>query len=85
MKQKPEDKPFTPSMRFMALIIPTEANIVSAYATQLGMVSTPHNPQKQLMLDLLAYFKSEVKAGRKPKLDMTDLSYISSKAFEFLR
>ena len=55
MKQKPEDKPFTPSMRFMALIIPTEANIVSAYATQLGMVSTPHNPQKQLMLDLLAY------------------------------
>jgi hypothetical protein len=40
---------------------------------------------RQFMLDLLPYFKNEVKAGRKPKLDMTDLSYISSKAFEFLR
>ncbi len=40
---------------------------------------------RQFMRDLLAYFKNEVKAGRKPKLDVTDLSYISTKAFEFLR
>lgn len=40
---------------------------------------------RQFMRDLLAYFKAEVKAGRKPKLDAFDLSYISTKAFEFLR
>ena len=31
IKQKPDDKPLTPSMRLMAFIIPTAAKMVCAY------------------------------------------------------
>jgi len=40
---------------------------------------------RQFMIDLLGYFKSEISAGRKPKLDMTDLSYATGKTLEFLK
>ena len=53
MKQYPEDRPFTPSMRFMAFMIPTEAKIVSGIDTQTGIVSTPQSPHRQSMELLL--------------------------------
>ena len=40
---------------------------------------------RQYMIDLLDYFKRESNAGRRPKLDVTDLSYAMSDKFEFLR
>ena len=40
---------------------------------------------RQVMLDLLRYFKNEVKGGRKPKLDVTDWKYVQSRAVDFLR
>ena len=51
MKQKPDDRPLTPSIRLMALIIPTAAKIVSGYETHTGIVDIPHNPQKQFIDD----------------------------------
>ncbi len=42
--QKPDDKPSTPSIRFMALIMPTHANTVRGTATQSGSTDTPHKP-----------------------------------------
>ena len=40
---------------------------------------------RQFMIDMLSYFKREIKAGRNPKLDVTDWTYVQSKAAEFLR
>ena len=40
---------------------------------------------RQFMLDLLAYFKAEHAAGRKPVLNLMDLSYVTGKEFEFIR
>lgn len=40
---------------------------------------------RQYMLDLLAYFKKEISLGKKPLLDLTDLSYATGKTFDFLR
>ena len=54
MKQNPDDRPLTPSIRFMALMMPTAAKTVSMYDAHCGMLPTPHNPQKQFIDDLLA-------------------------------
>ena len=40
---------------------------------------------RQFMLDLLSYFKREIAEGRKPIFDVTDLSYVTGEAFDFLR
>lgn len=40
---------------------------------------------RQIMTDLRDYFKRETAAGRKPKLDMTDLRYATGKKLEFLQ
>ena len=40
---------------------------------------------RQFMLDLLRYFKQELSAGRTPKLDVLDWSYVQSRTAEFLR
>lgn len=40
---------------------------------------------RQFMLDLRDYFKKELSCGRKPKLDLLDLSYATGKTFDFLR
>jgi hypothetical protein len=40
---------------------------------------------RQFMLDLLEYFRKEVSEGRRPKLDVLDLSYVASEKFNFLR
>ncbi len=40
---------------------------------------------RQFMLDLLLYFEREVRNGGKPKLDVTDWTYVQSRAAEFLR
>ena len=49
MKQKPDDRPLTPSMRFMALIIPTAAKTVSGTATHAGMPFMPNTPHRLLI------------------------------------
>lgn len=36
---------------------------------------------RQVLLDLLAYFRRSIAAGQTPKLDVTDLSYTASKLF----
>ena len=40
---------------------------------------------RQFMLDLLRYFKTELAAGKAPRLDVTDLAHVQSKAALFLR
>lgn len=40
---------------------------------------------RQFMIDLLAYFRKELAAGRRPKLEMTDLRYATGKELEFLQ
>jgi len=40
---------------------------------------------RQYMIDLRDYFKREVASGRKPVLDMMDLSYATGKTLDFLR
>lgn len=40
---------------------------------------------RQFMLDLLQYFKTELAAGKAPRLDVTDLAHVQSKAALFLR
>ena len=41
--------------------------------------------ERQYMLDLLNYFKKEISAQRKPKLDVFDLTYVTGKTLDFLR
>jgi hypothetical protein len=40
---------------------------------------------RQFMIDLLDYFKREMAEGRRPRLELTDLSYAMTEKFEFLR
>ena len=40
---------------------------------------------RQFMIDLRDYFKREISIGNKPRLEVTDLSYVTGKAFDFLR
>jgi hypothetical protein len=40
---------------------------------------------RQYLIDLCGYFEREIKAGRKPKLDLSDLDYIQSKTALFIR
>lgn len=49
IKQKPDERPLTPSIRFIAFIMPTAAKIVSGAAIQTGMKFIPHKPQKWFM------------------------------------
>ena len=46
IKQNPDERPFTPSMRFIALIIPTAANTVNGTATHIGIPVIPNNPHR---------------------------------------
>ena len=40
---------------------------------------------RQYLIDLCRYFEREVSQGRKPKLDVTALEYVQSRAAQFLR
>ena len=40
---------------------------------------------RQFMIDLCEYFKSELSAARKPVFEISDLSYLTSETFDFLR
>ena len=55
MKQKPEERPFTPSIRFMAFIMPTAANIVNGHDSHNGISSTPQSPHRLFIEALFTY------------------------------
>lgn len=50
MMQNPEESPFTPSMRLIALMIPVAAKTVSGMAAQTGICPMPHNVWKSSIL-----------------------------------
>ncbi len=60
------------------------AENVRIYATAVTYLRNMSN-FRQYLIDLSLYFEREIKAGRKPKLDVTDLSYAQGKTSLFLR
>lgn len=64
--------------RLMALA--EESRSPANAATYLRNLSA----ERQYMVDLIDYFKTEIKAGRRPKLDVLDLRYATGKTLRFL-
>lgn len=60
IKQKPEDSPFTPSIRFIALIIPTQENMVRGMDMYSGMQPRPQSPWKQLSEAPFTYINQQM-------------------------
>ncbi|MBE6645550.1 MAG: hypothetical protein E7612_09300 [Ruminococcaceae bacterium] len=71
------------------LIREREALMLLAENVRIPATSYPYlrnmSVFRQFMLDLLGYFKREIAEGRKPIFDVTDLSYVTGEAFDFLR
>ena len=69
------------SQREKLMLLAEEVRIPPNRSTYLRNMSV----FRQYMLDLRDYFKKTLEIGKKPKLDVMDLSYAMSSKFEFLR
>lgn len=74
----PDEHPFTPSMRLMALMIPTPAKIDSGQATYSGMPWIPQSPWKSSMKHPVANIIRKTIIISTMNLNMAEMSLLSS-------